>query len=541
MEEHAQLVDTSERRVASAASKLWHGRRACIWLIVSMASMAFALGGGVWYKHRLVPEASLLHATAQTTAAPEPPNDADEPPSDTNAGVFSTQLHVLLFESDQARPDAHGPSLTPNLERIAREGARFTRAYSSTPICTPARLALLTGRGPHRHGMRSYQAAIPPPRPNRLELVSTFAKHGYYTSVVGKNHYGLHAQSQSIEEGGTPAAFETHGYHDAKLYEGLLMYDRRSKAFVRTDHYGDFFARSCPGCDPLATQRLVGSGRALLNNHSAEPDGVWAPWRLMPGATPYNSNQAFAYPYEERLHPTHWTATMAVRSLDHWLSRRANGTEVRPIFLKTSFHRPHNPYDPPARWLRAFSARSTMPAATGGLSGWDAHYAQGNERLQSCTASSRVYCGSSCGYQAYCGRLADVELAQVRAHYRASLAFVDEQAGRVLDRMRTATREWRSTFVLYTSDHGDALGDHNLWRKGFAYEQVASIPFFLRWPEAWDTAHLPRGGTIEALVELRDVFPVRMHVRASARDHAFIVCACVCAFQLVLRLTLDSR
>ena len=54
--------------------------------------------------------------------------------------------------------------------------------------------------------------------------------------------------------------------------------------------------------------------------------------------------------------------------------------------------------------------------------------------------------------------------------------------------MRRATAEWRATFVIYLSDHGDALGDHNLWRKGYPYEQVASVPFYVRWPQVWDDA-----------------------------------------------------
>ena len=64
------------------------------------------------------------------------------------------QVHILLFEADQVRPDAHElgrgsasriAAPTPNLDRIAKEGVRFANAYSSTPICTPARLAILTG------------------------------------------------------------------------------------------------------------------------------------------------------------------------------------------------------------------------------------------------------------------------------------------------------------------------------------------------------------------------------------------------------------
>lgn len=103
--------------------------------------------------------------------------------------------HILLLEADQVRPDAHAlaaqegqlGAATPHLDSIAREGVRFARAYSSTPICTPARLALLTGRSPFRHGMRSYRSRVPPPMASRMELVQSLADRGYYTAAVGKN------------------------------------------------------------------------------------------------------------------------------------------------------------------------------------------------------------------------------------------------------------------------------------------------------------------------------------------------------------------
>eukprot|EP00966_Prymnesium_polylepis_P112268 2597099-Prymnesium_polylepis.1 len=109
---------------------------------------------------------------------------------------------IVLLEADQVRVDSHARtrsparsfSVAPNLDRIAAQGASFTRAYSSTPVCTPARLALLTGRSTWRHGMRSYQAGIPLEDASRLELVSTMARHGYHTAVVGKNHYGIDSE-----------------------------------------------------------------------------------------------------------------------------------------------------------------------------------------------------------------------------------------------------------------------------------------------------------------------------------------------------------
>ncbi len=63
---------------------------------------------------------------------------------------------------------------------------------------------------------------------------------------------------------------------------------------------------------------------------------------------------------------------------------------------------------------------------------------------------------------------------------------------------------WDNTLVVFLSDHGDMLGDHHLWRKGYAYEGSARIPMFIRPPNNWQ---VPRGQVLDNVVELRDVMP----------------------------------
>ena len=412
--------------------------------------------------------------------------------------------HILLFEADQVRPDAHEigrdndeslTAVTPNLDGLASEGVRFTRAYSSTPICTPARLALLTGRSTARHGLRAYRPHVPSLM-NVKELVSTLAEHGYATAVVGKNHYGVDSHS---------LLFRNHGYAEMSLHEGLLVHDRRSHGFVRSDDYGDWFESSCPACDPLAT-----SSASEAASNGTRKNGTHAGWRAIPGATPYNSAGGYAYPYPEELHPTRWTADAALRMIGRWLERRHAG-DNRPLFLKCSFHRPHSPYDPPVRWLQYMLDRWDRIASPA-FGSHDARHAAGHK----CSAARREYCGPSCGFQSYCGHVSAHDGRMTRAHYLASLSFVDEQIGRILDKAKSLPHMWQETFVLYVSDHGDAMGDHHLWRKGYPYEQVASVPLYARWPASMEAepgrpaagrVTLRRGASVSHLVELRDIFP----------------------------------
>ena len=84
---------------------------------------------------------------------------------------------------------------------------------------------------------------------------------------------------------------------------------------------------------------------------------------------------------------------------------------------------------------------------------------------------------------------------------------MDHWAGKVMDTMIASGYE-SSTLVMLISDHGDSLGDHNLWRKGYPTQQVVTIPMYLRWPASMETQiPLKRGIVDTHLVELRDVFP----------------------------------
>jgi len=225
--------------------------------------------------------------------------------------------NVLLLMSDQHRGDCIGADgnrvvLTPNLDRIANEGVRFRCAYSTTPTCTPARAALLTGLAPWRHGLLGY-GRVGEKYP--IEMPQALRDAGYYTKGVGKMHW--HPQRNP------------HGFHEMLLDEQ----DMRDPGFV--SDYHQWFAREAPGLDPNAT------------------------------GLDWNGYAAAAYALPEGLHPTCWTADHAVEFLKSY-------DRAEPFFLKVSFVRPHSPYDPPARWMKKY-ADADLPKAKAGK--WAAKFA----------------------------------------------------------------------------------------------------------------------------------------------------------------------
>lgn len=234
--------------------------------------------------------------------------------------------NILLLVADQFRADCVGASgnrliRTPNLDRIAREGALFGRAYSTTPSCTPARAALLTGWAPWRNGMLGY-GRVAPRYANEMPRMLRGA--GYYTMGIGKMHW---YPQRSL-----------HGFHRTLVDES-----GRSETPGFVSDYRRWFREHAPDLDP---------------------DGTGIGW---------NDFAARPYALPERLHPTRWTADRAVEFLSGYRERS-------PWFLKVSFARPHSPYDPPERFWNLY-ADADLPKARVGR--WAGKYAHRGETLRS--------------------------------------------------------------------------------------------------------------------------------------------------------------
>jgi arylsulfatase len=266
--------------------------------------------------------------------------------ADTPAAA--SRPNILLLMADQHRADCIGAAgnpviRTPNLDGLAREGARFRHAYSCTPTCTPARAALLTGLNPWHNGMLGYGQVG---ERYAAELPRCFSEAGFEAVGIGKMHW--HPQRN------------LHGFHRTILDASDRV---QSPGFV--SDYHRWFHERAPGLNPDAT-------------------GLdWNDYRGRPYALP------------EELHPTHWIAQTAIDFLG-----RHDGKN--PFFLKVSFERPHSPYDPPKRFWEAYREDDMPPPVFGA---WDAVHAihwkhpqpaiwQGDLSLAEVRRSRRGYYGS---------------------------------------------------------------------------------------------------------------------------------------------------
>lgn len=261
------------------------------------------------------------------------------------------------------------------------------------------------------------------------ELPTILREAGYFTCAIGKNHF--HPQRNP------------HGYEQLLLDES----GRSHSVDFRSD-YRSWFWSQAPNLDPDAT----GIG--------------------------WNDCLAGEYALPERLHPTAWTGSSAVRFLETY-------DRDRPFFLKVSFARPHSPYDPPARYMREFED-ADIPAATAGE--WAGPFGP----------------RSSAEPSLWHGDLGPAQVRHSRQGYYGSIRFIDDQVGRILDALH-ARGLYDRTLIVFVSDHGDMLGDHHHWRKCYPYEGSARIPMLVRWPDGLIAAR--RGQVRDEVAELRDVMP----------------------------------
>ena len=187
---------------------------------------------------------------------------------------------------------------------------------------------------------------------------------------------------------------------------------------------------------------------------------------------------------EERYHPTNWTTDMTLEQL-----RKRDPT--RPFFVWCSHMRPHSPYDPPRFFWDIYINREFPGIPVGD---WAAKH-------EVAGPPSRT---------TWRGRLTPEQNQRMRAGYAALCTHIDYELGRLIEEMQRTLggEEAENTLLIFTSDHGDMMGDHHLHRKSYAYEGSARIPLVLRYPAGLD---LP-SGTFEHVVGLQDVMPTLLEV-----------------------------
>ncbi|MFE5322075.1 arylsulfatase [Paenibacillus sp. NPDC056579] len=354
--------------------------------------------------------------------------------------------NILLITVDQMRWDClsvmdHPIAETPNLDSLARSGVLFRSAYAATPTCIPARAAIFTGMSQRSHGRVGYQDRVPWNYEHTLP--GELAKAGYHTQCVGKMHV---YPTRSLC-----------GFHNVVLHDGYFHYYRDKHSTLANQQFDE--------CDDYLRwlRETAGAQHDITDlGLDCNASTVTRPWHL-----------------PEHMHPTNWTVTQSI----DFLRRRDPG---KPFFLWTSFVRPHSPLDPPQAYFDMYKDLEMPDPPVGD---WVERTGGGS--------------GSSDPTTIF-GEVPARRLNRARAAYYALITHIDDQIGRLLN----ALQEYgvlRDTLIVFTSDHGEMIGDHHFYRKALPYEGSAKIPFLVYDPSG--SLGFRKGAVVDEVVELRDIMP----------------------------------
>ncbi len=311
---------------------------------------------------------------------------------------------------------------TPNIDRLASAGTIFTNAFTSCPLCTPARGTLLTAHWPHQTGVYDNQSvgySLQKSMPlDQKTWIDEAVRMRYHVGYYGKWHLG-HIN---------PEKRGAHGF-DPGVEIRSKPYDPQT---------GDHTYQKTVAQYDKQTERLI-RGRAPF-------------W----GDSPQSKENVQPFP----------TVNRGVKFLESW----ARGDQKNPFFLTVSSAPPHFPHHLPEEYVKIaedLRARVELPA---------------NLR-DNCEGRSWFHAIPWWGCMDT-SHFDDEEWKTAIAYSHAHIAMVDEAIGRVLDALDRLDLS-DSTTVVFASDHGDMEGAHNRFDKGaYFYEEVWRVPLIIRAPNA---------------------------------------------------------
>ncbi len=348
--------------------------------------------------------------------------------------------NLLVLMTDQWRWDWLGAAeaaflRTPNIDRLAARGVRFSQCCTNAPVCAPARIALAAGLQPVRMGALDNVAFLPT---GVTTCYQRLRDHGYRVGCVGKLDLAKPDGYNGLR-GDRPCVYGW-GFTHPEEVEGKM-------------HAGRFPTPQGPYGHWLAERRLY---EAFHADYAARAEAGWsadARDSVLP-------TDAFADCYIGR------------RSAE-WIREIPDDF---PWHLFVSFVGPHNPFDPPTEYADRWRDAEVPAPVERNWEGKPACHARKDKGFS------------------------PEHVAVTRRQYAAAIEAIDDQVGQILDALED--RGWlEDTVILFSSDHGEMLGDHGCYTKAMPYEGCLRVPLIAAGPG------IAAGEVCEAPVELIDLNP----------------------------------
>ena len=342
--------------------------------------------------------------------------------------------NVLIIHTDQQRWDTMrcmGNELmhTPNLDRLASEGAMFTNCFVNNPVCMPSRMSLMTGQYPSALGCTCNGIPLPE---DTLTINRMLKPYSYHTANIGKLHFQNHSNRNHRDP------------HPDYGFDTLILSDEPGC-------YDDAYIKWVENMAPDEVYNC----RIALPPASDRPDN---------GKPPRGALTPYIWESDEDL--TH-TAFVAAETCNYMKEHRNER-----FFAFAGIYAPHSPLNPPERFVNMYN-----------IDGMPLPHIGENET----------------------GRFRDAtpdQFRKMKAYYYALISHIDDQVGRILKTLEDEGLK-DNTLVIFTSDHGEHLGDHGLAGKGApGYDSCIHVPLLVSYPGVIDP-----GLEIGSLIEQVDIVP----------------------------------
>lgn len=422
--------------------------------------------------------------------------------TDTN-----TRPNILLFITDQQRADhlgcAGNPLLrTPNIDSLAATGRRFSRSHVANPICMPNRASLMTGRMPSLHGVRHNGIAL---SRRHHTFVDLLAAAGWRTALIGKSHLqnfghdGPHRLRWVTDpDRADPPPNLREAIDDERLGPGYdsewtPRWESDPAHGVETPYYGFQDVRLCTYHGDV----VGGDYARWLAEVAPEHADRRGPSHAISDPR-YVAPQAQRTPLPPELYPSSYIAGETVAWLENHVANHAS----TPFFVQCSFTDPHHPFTPPGRYWDMYDpADVALP-----VSFQSGQLPAGVARLHERTKAGEIDRNFVLPFA-----VSERECREAIALTYGMIALIDDCVGRVLGALEALDLR-RDTLILFTSDHGDWMGDHGIMLKGpFHYQGLVRTPLI------WcDPAENAPGTVSEGLVSTIDI-PASILERAGLR------------------------
>ncbi len=363
----------------------------------------------------------------------------------------ASRPNVLFICTDQQRADHNGFMgnqivRTPHLDTLAARGTVFDNAWVANPVCMPNRSTMMTGRLPTAHGVVFNDRSLDP---NVNTYVRVLRAAGYRTALIGKSHlqHGMSRDSMNPNEL-APVQLPS-------LPDGWDTVEDQERYLNGFDDPEDFY----------------GFGHIELSiDHGARVSGHHLQWALDKGATMEDLQglqvpdapgrrrsdrwwQVYEPPYEAEVHSTEFVTDRTIAFIEE--------EAAEPWMVMASFPDPHHPMTPPGEWFDRHDPADmeVSPTIDDSLPNAPDYLRQ----VQKLHPSKQRFWVQPCGVAG------DHDMVrEATAATYGMVEMIDDGIGRIMAALEQ-TGQTDNTIVVFTSDHGDMMGDHGLMLKGFMH------------------------------------------------------------------------